>query len=274
MSKVEVIVVGYPKSGNTWLTRLVAELLQCPVAGFWKAPTDHQEIACEGESRVSDFECYKSHHPFEAFSTKPEPADNIHLIHVIRDPRDVAISGSKFFPLEKDYMLFLKRVLHKLSGDIRLYRSLLETIRNLPVDNSLYLRRGHQRIDTMIDALANGNQRIHPWVVPWRNYVTEYLNDGVFYVRYEDMLRTPKEECFRILDHLGVSRTEQEVRSAIQAQAFDRVKQKFLGANDNRKSDFLKSGQAYQWRSKLNKKQKDAFLKFSDLLIRLGYPVE
>ena len=56
----KIIVVGYPKSGCTWATRLVAELVGCPVAGFWQS--DKKEIAIEGEDRVSDFRCYKSHH--------------------------------------------------------------------------------------------------------------------------------------------------------------------------------------------------------------------
>jgi hypothetical protein len=55
-----IVVVGYPKSGCTWATRLVAELVRCPVSGFWQS--DKKEIAIEGEERVSDFRCYKSHH--------------------------------------------------------------------------------------------------------------------------------------------------------------------------------------------------------------------
>ena len=46
-----IIVVGYPKSGCTWATRLVAELVGCPVGGFWQS--DKKEIAVEGER--SDF---------------------------------------------------------------------------------------------------------------------------------------------------------------------------------------------------------------------------
>ena len=34
MTKRRMLVVGYPKSGNTWLTRLAAELLGAPVKDF------------------------------------------------------------------------------------------------------------------------------------------------------------------------------------------------------------------------------------------------
>ena len=33
--KNKVIITGYPKSGNTWLTRLIAEALDSPVIGFY-----------------------------------------------------------------------------------------------------------------------------------------------------------------------------------------------------------------------------------------------
>ena len=58
MKKKKVVVVGYPKSGCTWLVRLVAELIQCPVTGFWGEP-DNPEIAIEGTERKSDFEFSK-----------------------------------------------------------------------------------------------------------------------------------------------------------------------------------------------------------------------
>ena len=45
-----IIVAGYPKSGCTWATRLLAELVGCPVAGFWNS--DKDEIAIEGEERA------------------------------------------------------------------------------------------------------------------------------------------------------------------------------------------------------------------------------
>ncbi len=61
--KKKVIIVGYPKSGNTWITRLTAELLNCPVKGFLYEK-DNNEIAIEGLNRTSIYECYKSHHQY------------------------------------------------------------------------------------------------------------------------------------------------------------------------------------------------------------------
>lgn len=49
----EVLVVGYPKSGNTWLTRLVAELISCPVKRFFGQP-GNPEIAIEGSNHQSN----------------------------------------------------------------------------------------------------------------------------------------------------------------------------------------------------------------------------
>ncbi|HLC16083.1 MAG TPA: hypothetical protein VJL89_07640 [Thermodesulfovibrionia bacterium] len=55
MSHKTIFVVGYPKSGCTsfslWLTSLVAELLECPVKGFWEEQKDN-EIAIEGQERT------------------------------------------------------------------------------------------------------------------------------------------------------------------------------------------------------------------------------
>lgn len=99
-----VIIVGYPKSGNTWITRLTAELIGCPVSGFWNEP-DNQEIAVEGQSRNSEFRCFKSHHPLSELSNTFDTKDHKknHIIYVIRDPRDVSVSGAHYFKFENRF---------------------------------------------------------------------------------------------------------------------------------------------------------------------------
>ena len=68
--KTRIIVCGYPKSGNTWLTRLVAEIIMSPVVGFWMYPL-HNEVAIEGLDRKSDYMCFKAHQCItETMSTK------------------------------------------------------------------------------------------------------------------------------------------------------------------------------------------------------------
>jgi len=76
-SKINVIVNGYPKSGTTWLTKLVGDLLTA------------------GTERVSTYACYKSHHNYDELVDQFN--DKTKLIYIIRDPRDIVVSGAYHF---------------------------------------------------------------------------------------------------------------------------------------------------------------------------------
>ena len=91
MEQETVFVVGYPKSGCTWLTRLVAELLGCPVSGFLGEKSE-DDMALEGQGRVSTYRVVRAHQQW----TELEPHLNAHtkVIYVVRDPRDATISGA------------------------------------------------------------------------------------------------------------------------------------------------------------------------------------
>jgi hypothetical protein len=104
----EIIVVGFPKSGNTWLSRLLGELCQCPVTGIGSA----HPIAEEGLDRDSTNVVRQLHlKPTSIYGDDRPPnvwesaVDNAYwfgtelwdpeetiIIHVIRDPRDIAVS--------------------------------------------------------------------------------------------------------------------------------------------------------------------------------------
>lgn len=88
-----VVIAGYPKSGNTWLCRLVAEILDCPVGGYAGIP-DPAEIAIEGQERKSSQYVLKSHHVLPTYDRLSHA--NLKILCVVRDPRDVAVSGMHY----------------------------------------------------------------------------------------------------------------------------------------------------------------------------------
>ncbi|WP_192146009.1 sulfotransferase domain-containing protein [Roseibium litorale] len=88
-----IIVAGYPKSGNTWLARVVAEAIGCPVLGF-AGLREHDEIAMEGLERTSRSYVLKSHHTRDMLDLVCHP--NLKILTIVRDPRDVAVSGKHY----------------------------------------------------------------------------------------------------------------------------------------------------------------------------------
>lgn len=92
----DIVVIGYSKSGNTWICRLVAELVGCSAVGFRRS--GHSEIAREGLNRKSRFRCWKAHHTLTELHID-EISPQARLVYVLRDPRDSSVSGAYYFPL-------------------------------------------------------------------------------------------------------------------------------------------------------------------------------
>ena len=90
-----ILIVGYPKSGTNWLSRLVAEVLQCNFNGDWGFDTKNASRLIF-ENTNSEYQVFKSHHFFSDIKTaSKEPIYKI--IYIVRDPRDIVISGTYFF---------------------------------------------------------------------------------------------------------------------------------------------------------------------------------
>lgn len=233
----KIIVVGYPKSGCTWATRLVAELVGCPVAGFWRS--DKREIAVEGEDRVSDFRCHKSHHQLAELGVSPgEPGTWI--IYILRDPRDIAISAANYFQFER--FPRLAAFFRGLRRGEKLYRHTLYPL----------LVRQDYRLEQMTEALLHGSAAVHNLVrVSWRDHWRPYRQAGVPIVRYEDLLATPEKEVARILGDLGLARTPERIATAVLNQSFERKKEALLRVGETGRAKFLRVGKSGQWRAKL-----------------------
>ena len=258
--KRKIIIVGYPKSGNTWLTRLTAELVGCPVAGFLYAYRQ-DEIAVEGQERESPYVVYKSHHQLSELTA--EDRSNADIIYVIRDPRDVYLSGINYFKLR-----FFRRVnwskLGKLAPVFRDADGLI---------NSLYHRINVKR--AVRRAVLYGDERVNRWCrTSWGEHVHPYLaTENVLKVRYEDLLNEPEAVSASILQFLDLPPTPSHITKAVERQSFARVRNKFTAAGETEKAAFLRRGEAEQWREGMPGKHRARFQKvFGDLLERLRYP--
>lgn len=251
-----IVIVGYPKSGTTWATRLVAQLVDCPSAGHWLA--SHTELATEGLDRTSAHRCWKSHRALPDLGVDRAAGDRV--IYVVRDPRDIVISGADYFYFDRWPRLapWLDRV-PKARGAY-----------NILLYERVTTRKA--RLDLMVDAVSHGNH-VHEYTrLSWSGHLRPYLESDALMVRYEDLLDHPVEESVRILDHLGMAREPAQIEDAVRKQSFEVRKQNFLEAGDEENAEFLRAGTSGRWQGALSEEQLTAIEEvLGEDLQALGY---
>jgi hypothetical protein len=218
----DVFLVSYPKSGNTWVRFLIANLVhpQEPVTFL------NIEAVVPSIYILPDRELRKFHRPrilksHECFMPRYES-----VIYIVRDPRDVAVSY---------YYYNLKK-------------------RLLPPDCTL-----DQYIPRFIaDDL---DMRSGPWgdhVLSWvrmQDSVEKFL-----WLRYEDMIARPDAELERVLTFLNLEPDSNRVRRAIELSSARNMRQMEAKQSDDwvftkgmRKDiPFIRSATSGDWRSKLS----------------------
>jgi hypothetical protein len=258
MEQETVFVVGYPKSGCTWLTRLVAELLGCPVSGFL-GEANEDDMAAEGQGRVSPYRVLRAHQQWHELAPSLTPSSKV--IYVVRDPRDATISGAHYFKFERSE--FLGRLLGHLVFSRRRYYRLI------------YPRLSPESycIQRMSNAILFGDESVSPWVrIPWKDHLLPYRRPEVLMVRYEDLLASAETECQRILQHVELSRDAAFVAAAIDRQSFQKKKREFKEQGDVRREQFMRVGKSGQWKAKFTDAQLALYEeKVGDVLTMLSY---
>lgn len=192
---MEVIVVGYPKSGNTWLSRLLGDVLDSPVEG-WRGV---KPLAVEGGKRRGGYVVRQLHAAVSLaecdgvlgngwlFHVRCWDRGKVKVVHIVRDPRDVAVSCMYYWDM---------------------------------ADVSTAIRAMGERIWP----LARG---------PWQAMVGDWLKvEDAILVRYERLHEDTVGEVDRVLAELGLESSR--VVAAVKRQSFDEKRARIERDGDDR----------------------------------------
>jgi hypothetical protein len=255
-NKKNIVVCGYPKSGTTWVSRLVAELVGCPFQGDLGG-ADGGPL--EGGMRASAYDCYKTHRGLPSLVSELRAGGLTWILYVVRDPRDVAISAAHHFRVTP---------LRLQPGGNRMLATLNARLSSA-VPYSVKIRR-------TIRAVLHGDSSLHYWLSrPWRDHYREFRPSNALLLKYEDLLADPLAKCAEVLAYLDLSSSAERIARATANQSFDQKKSFFKARGQFAEHAFLRRGGTGYWRTELDATQRRLFLdQVGADLEALSYPLE
>lgn len=236
-------LVGYPKSGNTWLSFLVAGLLTRTVeeVDFFSIERIVADIYFNNAKQLYCLprpRCLKSHEPFDVRYGK--------VVYIVRDPRDVAVSY---------YYHYIKLGMIDARADI-----------------SSFVRRF---IHGKLDGFGSWGEHVTGWVER-RSGDPDFL-----LVRYEDLKQDAIRELAKISTHLGVNAPPEVIQNAVSWASVGNMRRLESEAvmqghpafcNTRKDILFVRKGVSGGWKGKID--LKDARLieeVWGEIMQELGY---
>jgi Sulfotransferase domain len=237
----DTFVVSYPKSGNTWVRFLLANLIYPrETVGFANI---NRLVPAPGVSskrflrNLPRPRILKSHEPFDARFRK--------VIYLVRDPRDVAVS-EYHFNLKKQY-----------------------------IDSNVSLEEFVERF------IAGGTSSYGSWWEHAASWIAaRHGNPTFLLVRYEDLLADSIGETAKITEFLGIRAGTERLNAAIERSSAERMRKLeksqshlFSSTKDTRQDiPFVRTAKSGGWRSSLPEPLVERIeMEWGSLMVYLGY---
>ena len=138
-------------------------------------------------------------------------------------------------------------------------------------------RRNPRQLREAGESMFEGN-RIRKLAADWSAKVGRAIDDGPALlgpnyceVRYEDLVDRPEREVGRLLEFLGTDASEKTVKRCVSSASFERLTK---GRNRGQEdpSSFFRKGVAGDWKNVFTEEDRQVFKRQAgELLIRLGY---
>ena len=216
----DTFIVSYPKSGNTWVRFLIANLLH-PQAPITFLEADRVIPSVDGRSRkyfqgMRSPRVIKSHYPFEPSYER--------IVYVVRDPRDVAVS---------QYHYQIKRRVLDEGHSIEDFVS--------------------RFVSGKVCPYGSWGENVGSWMA------ARIHSPGFLWVRYEDLLARSEMELRRIASHLGENASPELLAQTITRSSADRMRKlerqqgSEWASTKNTRSDrlFVRAASAGGWSAEL-----------------------
>jgi hypothetical protein len=240
----DTFLVSYPKSGNTWVRFLLANLIHPnETVGFSNinrllpAPGVLSKRFLKSLPRPR---ILKSHEPFDVRFKK--------VIYLVRDPRDVAVS-EYHFDLKKRY----------IEPDVTLEQ---------------FVKR----------FIAGTTSSYGSWWEHTASWIgARYGNPGFLLVRYEDLLSDSIGETAKIAEFLGIQADRERLQAAVERSSADRMRKlekqeadQWTGTKNTRKEiPFVRAAKSGGWKGTLPAHcVEEIEIAWAPLLNFLGYPLQ
>jgi hypothetical protein len=237
----DVLIVSYPKSGNTWARFLLGNLfykneeitflnIEDKVPDIYQ--NSNKKLLQLGTPRI-----LKSHEYFDPRYKK--------VIYIVRDPRDVLISyyfhHLKFNKIDEKF---------NISEFARLF------------------------ILGELDPFGSWGENVASWKFTRDN------DAGFLLIRYEDLKSNTRNELVKVANFLGIDRSEEVINKAIDGSSVERMRMlekqqsnvwKPL-KNARRDIPFVRSAKSGSWKNELPQEViKLIELEYEDLMKSVGY---